>query len=782
MNGHSISILVGLADQVTDFSNSIWKIRWEWNWPPWATLFAAAAIVFWVGAIYAREISPSGKRVRAVLALLRLVAILIVVLMFAEPTLEWFRVARPRLVMLIDRSASMATNDVILPSTDGGVEKCSRIDAVKRLLVEAEESFLDRLAEKFQVDVVAFDQETSLLNSSNRTLAEKIRSLSVIGETAEGTSLGGAVGFALRELPGRVLAAVVLLTDGVSTQGPSLETTVREASSFHVPIYSVAVGSERRRPDIVVENLIVEELVFPGDRLQVEAMLRATGFSGRTATVKLYGDKAQTALAQTEVELPTDGEETSVRLALRPTEPGDLALELVVEPFEREINRENNSVRQRIKVSDKKIHTLLFQSTPSYEYRALKSLLERDPAIDLHVYLQEADASLAEVDESVIAEFPADEQALNEYDVLIVGEVDPALLPSRLWPMIEQFVSRHGGGMACIAGPRFMPRAYTDTPTLQVLLPVEMGGMGSEFFKSNSSFNYLIEPTAFGRRVSSLMLGETQLESKAIWQGLPAIAWLFEGVRPKPGAQVLATCSSPDGELLPVILRHYVGAGEVLFHATDETWRWRWRTDDRYFARYWGQAVRRLGRTRLTANRQGIQLSVDRSQLEPGNPIRFQARFRNPLHLPKDGEEVVVELRGAKGARREVVLRRRTLRRDIYEASAQDLLPDAYEARLLRSVRDEESEVARFEIKQPIRELARVAIDFQALRQLAKASGGQVYNIDTAAEMSNDLPIQQQAMPDRQSGRKLWNSHGMIGLLVLCLSTEWLLRRHYGML
>jgi len=55
---------------------------------------------------------------------------------------------------------------------------------------------------------------------------------------------------------------------------------------------------------------------------------------------------------------------------------------------------------------------------------------------------------------------------------------------------------------------------------------------------------------------------------------------------------------------------HYIGAGQVLFHATAATWRWRLGAGDVYFARYWLQAIRRLCRAKL-AESDGATLSAD---------------------------------------------------------------------------------------------------------------------------------------------------------------------------
>lgn len=80
-----------------------WRLNWNWDWPLWLDVLASVAAALWVMVIYFRESSTAGSAMRTVLGLLRLTALALAVLMLAQPTLEWFRLGRPRLVLLVDR-------------------------------------------------------------------------------------------------------------------------------------------------------------------------------------------------------------------------------------------------------------------------------------------------------------------------------------------------------------------------------------------------------------------------------------------------------------------------------------------------------------------------------------------------------------------------------------------------------------------------------------------------------------------------------------------------------
>src|SRR5262249_54642122 len=147
----------------------------------------------------------------------------------------------------------------------------------------------------------------------------------------------------------------------------------------------------------------------------------------------------------------------TVRLTDRPTVAGDAVYTVEVAPRDDEINRDNNRARRVVAVRDAKIRVLLAFGYPSYEFRFLKTLLERDRTIQLSTYLQDPDPDYVAQDRTALRSFPLARDELNEYDVLVLGDVDPRLLARSLWQDVRKFVSEKGGGVVFIAGPRYLP-------------------------------------------------------------------------------------------------------------------------------------------------------------------------------------------------------------------------------------------------------------------------------------------------------------------------------------
>ena len=89
---------------------------------------------------------------------------------------------------------------------------------------------------------------------------------------------------------------------------------------------------------------------------------------------------------------------------------------------------------------------------------------------------------------------------------------------------------------------------------------------------------------------------------------------------------------------------------------------------------------------------------------------------------------------------------------------------------------------AQFEIRQPPREVAREAADRPVLVAAAEISGGKSYTAETVARLPGDVPQPLTATLESLPDRPLWNNHAAVGLLVMVLTGEWLLRRRWGML
>ncbi len=478
--------------------------------------------------------------------------------------------------------------------------------------------------------------------------------------TGTSTRLGAAVRTVLEDLSGSTPAAIVLLTDGINTEGPPLGDGAIEAARRGVPLYLVGLGDERPERDVKLSDLLVDDEVFVDDVVYFEAKLSATGYQGRQAQVVLRRQDPEHAaadapvLARTTVTLGADGQSQPVRLAHRPAQEGQFTYVLEVEPMEGESQAENNHLERVVRVRRETIRVLMVWAEPTFEYRFLYNMLSRDKSIQLSVVLQNADRRHFEQDKLVLKDgFPATAEDLARYDVIILGDADrEAMLPS----MIEHLVNfveqpKKGGSLVVVAGPKHMPLGWRGTP-LERLLPIDLATARAPDPEQPLSEGFAVRPTELGLASPGMLLGDRPEESGEVWKRLPPLYWLLEAPELKRGARVLAEAVPPPapgppalpspalpsrGRPLPVIVMQYVGAGKVLFHATDETYRWRSGLGEVYFTRYWVQTIRYLARSKLKQGDQSVAVQTDQRQYRGGDPVRLSVRFAEPTAGPGHG-------------------------------------------------------------------------------------------------------------------------------------------------
>jgi hypothetical protein len=225
------------------------------------------------------------------------------------------------------------------------------------------------------------------------------------------------------------------------------------------------------------------------------------------------------------------------------------------------------------------------------------------------------------------------------------------------------------------------------------------------------------------------------------------------------------------------------GGGRVLFHATDETYRWRRRMGDLYFARYWVQMLRFLSRSKLADRGQSVRLTTDRRDYRPGDPVRVQAYFPDARTAPLDDGGVTIALEQTGRETEKVQLRRdsQTGDRGRFEAVLSNLPAGGYHAKIIAPTVPSDVPVADFVVAPPQSELSRVQMDAVAMQQAAAITKGKYYAFQDAAQLPTDLPGGRQVPVENLPSVPLWNRWPVLLSFLGMLITEWLLRKRAGM-
>lgn len=760
-------------------SDVVWRLQTHWGWAPWITALFAAAVIAGVIACYRYEMSPAGTGYRGLLGLLRLTTIVLLLLMLSEAVFSGSRNGKPRLGVVLDRSASMERTDIA--AEDG--PKQSRLDAAKTLLTENDGRLLKELQRTYEVELTTVDAAATPAGAGAEAILESLdgepsdEEESTLADNSA-TRLGDAITGLLDSSTASPLQGVVVLSDGQVTAGRSLADAAESARRAGAPLYVVGFGDEEAPPEARLADLVADETAFVDDLVTFQATLGARGLAGKQVRVDLLREGASEPAASQTLTLEEGAATAPVRLLDRPTEPGEKRYTLRATVLDGDDALPPSELTHTLIVRDDQIRVLIAAGYPNYEFRYLKQLLERDETIRVAHHLQEADPQYAEADLTALPRMPVRLDDLAEYDTLVLIDLDPTLLPRSLWDAMGRYVSERGGGVVLVSGPRSLPVAYRNREAFAAMAPTVLGG--SSYGGFNERGGYRLTPTPLGVQTAAMELGDTPAASERVWRSLPSLYWRADTGPPKPAAQVLAahpTARLDNGQPAPLIVSHYYGAGRVLLHATDSTYRWRRRVGDVFFARYWIQTLRSLARNKRTEAASSVELLASKRRYEPNEPVRLKLRDQRPEASPTDAASVVLQAAGRAdrtielpsvggGGRYETVLR--------------SLPPGKYRALLAQA--GAEPVVAEFEVVAPLGEDARPEMNRAGLQAAAERSRGVFLTHAEADRLAGAIPPGRPTALESLPPYELWNRWPLLAGITACLTVEWILRKRRAML
>lgn len=768
---------VFLAQVATDVERDAhWQIQADWPWAPWVTVLVVVAAIAVVMMVYARESSPAGAAYRSLLGLLRLTTVGLVLVMLSGLLMSATHTGLPRLVVLVDHSSSM---DLGIDSDDA-----TRLNAAKDWLLADDAALLQTWTQRYQLEVRAIaDGEVELPGETPKELAASILEVATDAPRARQSRLGDALASAVEATRGSSPAAIILATDGRTTAGKSLDEGRELARQRGVPVFALGLGPTDAPSDLRLTNLMADDAAMVGDLVAIGVTVEATNVAGESARVVARNAATGKIEAEKIVSLTSQRHSEQIKLLVRANQTGEAEYELEVLPQANERDTSNNRLKHAIDVREETVSVLLAAGYPSYEFRYLKNLLDRDTTFQLLSYLQEADIDYAQQDATAITQLPLKKEQMDSFDVLVLLDLNPRFIPPSWWLSVERHVMENRGGLVLIAGPRFFPWQYENVAGIRKLAPIQFDGLGGRRGQNHTGYQPRLTP--LGINTAAMQLAGSPDRSLQIWRGLAPHYWYANIVETKPSATVLAThpsATTVDSRPLPIIASQYVGAGRVLYHGFDSSWRWRFRVGDVFFARYWGQTLRFLARSKVLAGEQKPEILVEQDKYQLGEAVRVRLRLGSAAtnKTQQSGAELLLEADGQ--PRRRIELTESQLAAGMLQATIRNLPPDRYRLALGEPVLANAPNPIEFTVNSPPGEMADITMNAPALEELATATYGNFYTIDNVGKLADDLPKGEPVVLEGLPPYELWNKWWMLLAITACLTTEWILRKRRAML
>ncbi|MEZ6197107.1 MAG: hypothetical protein R3F20_15475 [Planctomycetota bacterium] len=782
--------------------NGEWRV--EWNGLPEGgdgilLLIALVAAIAWgVTKLYRRDAGHLAPRARRGLAALRIGACVIALVMFLQPQLVVDRVESvpSNLVILRDDSSSMEVKDgeaddpalaqaraaalgVDEPASLAGMTRRERLE---RLLAG---SFVEDLAAggARRVHVHGFADRFFLDAPADPEIARRSR---------EHTALGSALEEALAAYQGPPLAGVVVLGDGRSNAGASLDRAARQFERAGVPIHAVVVGGEREPRNAAVAGVEVNEIVFVRDPIEVKVTVEGRGLEGETTEVRLEKSRdggAWETVGTKEISFLEEGRLSEVAFGFSETEEGEIELRAVVEPVPGEVGEDDNSSSGRTRVVKKQLRVLLVAGLAFPEVQFLTNTLMRDPGIEASTWLMFADPEYAQKGNTPIERLPNSAEELDVYDCVVLYDTDLRQLPPNFTSLLVDFVGRSGGGLVYLAGESatadIFDRKHPAADDLLAILPVvrEPGLFQTQIeMRLGATTEWRLDVTPAGRESGLFDFGADPEKTARILRDLPGFYWHFPITRPKPGASVLARhgddrMSNQYGRL-PVVVTQLYGPGRTFFLALDSTYRWRY-LDENHYDGFWARIINRAGVAKRLGGRQPLALSSDRAEFAPGEVIQLRARLPEGERLGADLPSLAGQVEVSGEEIEPLVLRPDAADPNLYVGTYRIRRGGAHLVRVWASEENQEGARAAtfpFDARRPDRELMTPSADRPALARLAEATGGTVHDLADAGRVSAAIATGFVDLVD-QDRQELWDAPLLFVLLLGLIFLEWVLRK-----
>jgi len=716
-----------------------------------------------------------------------------------------------RVAILVDTSLSMRHAETLKTSASDS-EGRSRAVAVQELLEKS--TFIQQLKTRHQVSVYTFDKELtgpqqifSVQKQSTEAIADpdsedgtskvdtKVADVDwdeILRPRGLETRLGEVMLELVRQIGGRTLSGIVVLTDGASNAGVEPQTAQEAAVSKKVRLFTVGVGSTESPVNLQLAKLIAPTDVQLGDEFELTALIQAQGLSSQDVTVQLFARKEDSEekpveIESREVRLPEeDGLPVEVKFALSPSDEGRVAYSVVVEPTADVIdaNEADNKSEHTVTISDRPTKVLLIAGGPMRDYRFVRNLLFRHPSIHVDVWLQTGTAGISQESNDLLFDFP-ERSELFEYDVVMAFDPDWQRITVEQREMLNEWVANEAGGLILVAGDVYtseLASAADEMKSVQDLYPVALTPILLDFLERDSTQPRQLEWTPAGREAGFLQLTDDPALSSAAWESFTGMYRCYPSHGAKAGATVHAHFPDPHSQTeygFPILMAsQFYGEGRTLYLGSGEIWRLR-ALDEEYYDRFWVKAVREVGQGRTKRGTKRGTLLLERNQYLLGQTVNVRARLLDPQYKALDQESVTLEVYDPDG---KPLVPAKTLLKDKtrpgeFVGSFRAARPGKYKLEL--PIPDSNQQIqGNVAVLLPKLEDESLSQDVRVLKELVRDTGGQYFALADAEEMIPPLlPDSTEEFLVDERLRTLWDREWVMYLLVGFLAAEWLTRK-----
>ncbi len=596
---------------------------------------------------------------------------------------------------------------------------------------------------KRQELISALQTEVNELKSEEYDVTTQTLSGQAPGQFKGATSdLAGAIRSITASYEGKNLAGIVLVSDGIYNSGTSpLYLPLR------IPVYTAGVGDTTDRVDLILKNVAYNKIAYQGNKFPLRAEVVVKGLPNQNVTVSVMragkSIGSQTLNSGTKSLLSFDFQAEA-------TEKGIQRLDVVVESAPTEVNAKNNRASAFVEVVEGKKKILLIASAPHPDIKAIRSVVEKNPNYEFHVHIP----AVKEVAPALLQP--------GAVDLVIFQQVLD--VSGRTTALYNTFSKSNSSLLLMLTGKSNLRQLTSQG------IPLTFENM-TQTDEVTAVINDQFRDFTFSENVNS------------VFAKYPPVTVPFGKFTYPANAQVVLW--QRIGSVVtnrPLVLSWEESGKKQAIVTGEGIWKWRLSEYDdnantEIFDEVFGKLIQYLSTKEDKRKFKSFPLQNEFTDAEA---VVFESQVFNDLFQPVYGNKINLELQDEKGktSAYNYVIGAGNQR---YRIGA--LKEGVYKYKSSTQVNGKTEQVrGEFLVSAQNMEVQNLTADFDLLRRLSQETGGNYYNLNQVAQLSNDIQKSQikSIIHSEDSFNSIINLKIVFFLLLLLISTEWFIRKYWG--